>query len=391
MPTPTRITTWPSAKEATRCDACGEDIAIGETIYGVSNKKFHAQCLSDDAKAALVQMAQAHLPDLPKETEYVERNAIDGATLDKLGPDDITLLTALKSAVGGSASVDREQVEALVDEKLAGIAKPLTIQVERRGIEGPKIEQAHSEMPEVLDIVSTVVSGNRLNAVLVGPAGSGKTYLAKQLAKALGLKYYFKGLSGGTTEAHLFGRKLPQEDGTWGYERSTFVKAYEEGGVFLLDEMDRSDPNVLTALNAALANGHMEVPARVDNPYAVRHQDFICIGSMNTWGHGRDMLYVGASAQDGATMDRFHPVFMGYDEGLEAELAACPAVVARFQTIRAKAEQAGLRRAVSMRKTIEISARHKSKGGKLTTTECAQRLVKSWSVEDQKTVGVTPA
>ena len=386
MPTPTRITTWPSAKEATRCDACGEDIAVGETIYGVSNKKFHAHCLSDDAKAALTQMAQAHLPDLPKDVAPT-----DGEDITFVTNDDANLISALKSAMSGSASVDRAEVEALVDARLSGITKPLVIKVERDNVEVGKIDQAHSQMPEVLDIVSTRVAGNRLNAALVGPAGSGKTYLAKQLAKALELPYYFKGLSGGTTEAHLFGRKLPQEDGSWGYERSTFVKAYEEGGVFLLDEMDRSDPNVLTALNAALANGHMEVPARVDNPYAERHPDFVCIGSMNTWGHGRDMLYVGAAAQDMATMDRFHPVFMGYDEGLEAELADCPAVVARFQTIRAKAQQAGLRRAVSMRKTIEISARHKSKGGKLTTTECAQRLVMSWSTEDQKTVGVTPA
>ena len=376
--TPARVTAWPETSTERTCAACGGTMPVGSTVYGVSNKHYHGKCLSESAKRALAMLATG---------AGVEQDA--PAPEGDIAPNEDGLLKALRDAIGNpEATVDAAQVEALVDEKLAGIAKPLPVQIMRGDVKGPKINQAHSEFAEVLDIVSTIVNGTRLNARLVGPAGSGKTYLARQIAKALGLGFGFKSLSGGTTETHLFGRKLPQFDGSWGYERTPFVKCYEEGGVFLLDEMDRSDPNVLTSLNAALANGHMEVAARVDNPWAHRHDDFVCIGAGNTWGHGSDRLYVGAMAQDFSTMDRFHDVHMGYDEGLEAELAGCPAVVARFQTIRAKAADAGLRRAVSMRKTIELSARHKSMGGKLTTNQCAAALTMSWSDEDRKAVGV---
>lgn len=42
------------------------------------------------------------------------------------------------------------------------------------------------------------------------------------------------------------------------------MEFYEEGGVFLLDEVDAADANVLLVINQALANGHLPVPNRTD-------------------------------------------------------------------------------------------------------------------------------
>ena len=100
-----------------------------------------------------------------------------------------------------------------------------------------------------------MLSEGHRNLLMVGPAGSGKTTLAKDVAEALGLDFGFISLSAGVTETHLFGRMLPQADGTWGYVESVFVRIYRNGGVFLLDELDAADANVMVSINAALANG----------------------------------------------------------------------------------------------------------------------------------------
>jgi MoxR-like ATPase len=95
-------------------------------------------------------------------------------------------------------------------------------------------------------------------------------------------------------------------------------------GVFLLDEMDAADPNVLLVINSALANKRMAVSSRPAKPYAIRHKNFVCIAAANTVGTGADRLYSGRNKLDAATLDRFAigKVFMDYDPALETAL--CP-------------------------------------------------------------------
>lgn len=64
------------------------------------------------------------------------------------------------------------------------------------------INQSHAQLKEML---ATVAAGFD-NIMLVGPAGSGKTTLGKQLAQALKRPFGMISLSGGTTEGALLGR-----------------------------------------------------------------------------------------------------------------------------------------------------------------------------------------
>ena len=77
------------------------------------------------------------------------------------------------------------------------------------------------------------------------------------------------------------------------------------GGVFLFDEIDAADANVLLVVNSALANGRMSVPSRHDQPVAKKHSEFVCIAAANTFGRGADRVYVGRNELDEATLDRF--------------------------------------------------------------------------------------
>src|SRR5262249_59731426 len=97
----------------------------------------------------------------------------------------------------------------------------------------PKMpDKAHACFGWVLKLTTA-----RKNVLLIGPAGSGKTHLASQVARALGLAFAHISCSAGMSEGQLLGRLVPTGDArTFEYLRSDFVRLYEEGGVFLFDE-----------------------------------------------------------------------------------------------------------------------------------------------------------
>lgn len=148
------------------------------------------------------------------------------------------------------------------------------------------------------------------NALLVGPAGCGKTTLAKQASEMLNIEFYFTGAI--SSEFKLLG----YNDATGRYIPTQFYDAFTKGGLFLFDEIDASDPQALLAFNTALANEYMDFP----NGKHQKHPDFRCVAAANTWGHGATREYVGRSQLDGATLDRFCPLWLDYDESMERQL-----------------------------------------------------------------------
>lgn len=160
------------------------------------------------------------------------------------------------------------------------------------------------------------------NVMLIGPKGCGKTFLAKQLAKHLGLAHGMLSLSGGVTEGKIFGRTTPNiTNGKSEYQSTQFVDLWEGGGLFLWDEIDAADPNVVLSLNGALADGELPLD-RPKKPLAKRHKDFVGMAAANTWGNGADRQYVGRNQQDSAFTERFVQIAMDYDAQLE--LSLCP-------------------------------------------------------------------
>jgi len=154
---------------------------------------------------------------------------------------------------------------------------------------------------------------------IAGPAGTGKTTLGEQVAKSMGLEFGHISCTVGMSEAHLLGRM----DAKGSYLGSLFIHLYENGGVFLFDEVDAADSNTMLIINSALANGRVSVPNRIANPVAVRHEDFICICAANTWGYGSNE-YAGRNILDAAFLDRFvgSRILVDYDVKLERELGA---------------------------------------------------------------------
>jgi len=152
---------------------------------------------------------------------------------------------------------------------------------------------------------------------LQGPPGTSKSTLAQQAADALELSFHSMQCHEMMTDSSLFGYR----DAQGVMHRTPFREAYENGGVFLLDEVDNGNPNLLAALNSALANGHCVFAGDLVS----RHPDFRCVATANTAGLGPEHGFIGRNGVDLATRDRFATIFVAIDRNLElgvAKLAA---------------------------------------------------------------------
>jgi MoxR-like ATPase len=293
------------------------------------------------------------------------------------------LAGALEEHLKLKGALDESAVKQIVDTKIAEARLPRPLEVHLD--DGRQItlkDRVHCQFEALMELVQ---EGHH-NIVLIGPAGSGKTTLAKNLAEGLGLPFGFISLSGGVTETHLLGRVLPKADGSWGHVPTRFIEVYEGGGVFLLDELDGADSNVLVAVNAAMANGLMCNP--ITGQVHVRHKDCYILGAMNTWGRGGDAQYVGRNQLDAATLDRFvlTAVLVAYDRDLERDLARgalseaqADELLSWVETLRGQITEHRLRRIASTRLVVNGAAAMRR--GR-TLGDVKKRYFQDWSADE---------
>lgn len=260
-------------------------------------------------------------------------------------------LETLRRILGGS--VNTEQVNAIIDNRLAdtlsmidnrinelaGANKPLTIEVKTGDTVKTLPGAVHYTTPGLIKLASA-----RKNIFLVGPAGSGKTTACHKVADALELPFYFISVGAQTTKSDLLGYNSANGQ----YVSTLLREAYENGGVFLLDEIDAGNANVLTVINAMLANGVASFPDKM----VKRHKDFIFFAAGNTYAIGNDRQYVGRNAIDAATRNRFWFFDFGYDEKLELAISPNPAFTKIVQNVRARAAELKERIIVSPRASL---------------------------------------
>jgi cobaltochelatase CobS len=232
----------------------------------------------------------------PAPTPYLKKEAATQAALQNL----IATLTPEAPPV-----VDEAQLIRLIKEH-ATITHNVNVITPDKPT--TTIEGAHQALPELVQWLTTGT-----HVYLVGPAGSGKTTLAEQAAQALARPFYKQGAL--VTKHELTGFVVASGE----YHTTPFREAYENGGVWLGDEMDSSSPAAMLAINDALSNDSFAFP---DYPEPVqRHPDFIAIAAANTIGKGASRQYVGRNPLDGASLDRYVQLEIDYDSGLENRLA----------------------------------------------------------------------
>ena len=160
----------------------------------------------------------------------------------------------------------------------------------------------HEAFPTVVKLVNM-----DLPVYLSGEAGTGKNVICKQVAEALNIPFYF---TNAVTQEHKLTGFI---DAGGHYHETQFYKAFKDGGLFFLDELDASIPEVLIILNAAIANRYLDFPTgRV-----TAHKDFRLIAAGNTFGTGADNVYSDRYNLDGASMDRFNVIPIKYSDKIE--------------------------------------------------------------------------
>ena len=271
------------------------------------------------------------------------------------------LLRAKRKHKGGvviapQASMSTDAVVAEVLEKLGGVlpkqdeaaivAKvvatldarlPRKVEIHVKKDAGPakKVDgTAHCKFEHLLRAATARVQGFAPGIFLQGEASSGKTTGTRMLAEALGLDWYFNGAI-----------SMPHEmlgfiDGAGKYHRTPFRDAYEKGGVYTFDEVDRCDPVALLTVNPHLAGAVATFPDK----QVKRHKDCVIVATANTWGLGGNSEYSGATKLDAAFLSRF-PVRINWDidEALESAIVPHPTWLAMVRRARTRARVVGLK------------------------------------------------
>lgn len=270
---------------------------------------------SREAIASMLDAARAKLEELTAAETAP-------ATIPTPPPANDVKDSAPRSGLGDALEIFI--MKALSDKAAEQLATEIFPAVEAKLVEmyGLKPVQHVFQLPDLPKYETTEILHEQFDAILnvilrghavyaYGPAGTGKSYLARQLANVLNRPFYSATCV--LDDVQLKGYM----DANGNYHGTEFRKAFENGGVFLLDELDASDENVATMLNDAIANRSFPFPDKA----VQAHPDFVVIAAGNTCGQGADDVYTGRRPLDAATMDRFVFFAMDYDRRIEEQIA----------------------------------------------------------------------
>lgn len=433
-----------TARYPSICPACEASVAVGDALIGhkTTGKLVHSACenrnydaartqLIDDAASRIktLRLSNYQLRTLSKALNvHVTRNGrwleaseqrwyaakaaivhgtakfeaaialATGQAQQTVQPAAPQPAAAVIEAIKAEAKMVVDQLRMQLDKQALDFGdrldKRMAEEIERRAASVRRIEvvapdgeaQKVKGTPPACFETLLQLTSQRINAMMVGPAGCGKTYVAGMIAEALDLRFSSVSCSVGMSEAQLAGWLIPSgKGGQFEYVPSPFIETYEKGGVFLFDEIDSADPNTLTFVNAALANGHMFVPQRLGKAEVKRHKDCVILAAANTYGSGADMQYVGRNQLDAATLDRFRAgvVSMDYDEGVERAVSD-PEVYAWGLKIRSRIRERGLQRIMSTRTLIAFS--RMKQAYRWGATEWEARYFEGWTADERRAV-----
>lgn len=324
--------------------------------------------IDTDVTRRLIDDAFFKISNPPRPIEYIPLDN-PKPTTDPVATNDQELFSIGKKVAAQVMeqcfSEMEKRTDAILDKVRAQTSSrtvAIAIKINDQPIQKLK-KEAHPQLADAL-----LILGVGLNPLLVGGAGTGKTYLAGQCAEALNIDFGHLCFSAGVSETWLFGRQTPN-----GFIEGDFSKLYKNGGLFLADEIDAADPNVLLAINTALANGHLYNP--ISGEKITRHKSFHFIAAANTVGKGGNSVYTGRSRLDAATLDRFTCIKVGYQDTVEDALCPDQELAVKLRKIRQNLEKRGSQEIVSYR-AFDKAMRLKTIGK--NTDEILKILSISW-------------
>jgi cobaltochelatase CobS len=172
----------------------------------------------------------------------------------------------------------------------------------------PKKEDHFFEDPKVLKPLEWAIK-NKLNCLLVGPPGIGKTSLALNVCARMKKVVEVASISGETNTEKLIGQQsiaLVQGERLPIAVLGPVALAFKHGATLILDEVDFLSPEVGAELHPFLETSTKEITLFLGKKvHLVRHPNFHVIMTANTIGTGEDSFqYTGTKILNAALMSR---------------------------------------------------------------------------------------
>lgn len=268
--------------------------------------------------------------------EQKEQNEILRQIIETIRKDIVTdkkfLDEVLKKIKLRSDNIPHETIQIMMSTLNKGSEMRKPVSNRPKDLKGTKAAKPVAFGKNTAQIVSDLLNGN--NVYLTGKAGTGKTYLAETIAEyIMGQPYFMINCSQWTSPIEIRGGQTIE-----GYKTGQLIKAWAQGGILILDELPKLDPNTAGLLNAALAKSadqpsydedgniiESTIPHIVDGKgdKIYKGQDavnedhrfrFAVIGTGNTDMMNVGNKYGGNQRQDYSLVDRFAGSFYTIEE-----------------------------------------------------------------------------
>lgn len=285
--------------------------------------------------------------------------------VDYLGNEYKTSLTGIKIVKWDTPKEKEIELNSLLDS----YEKNIKEEERRKYLEDQKgLGFNFTDLSPDKKLRRTIEAGIK-NIWMVGPAGCGKSTMARNVAEDMGLPYLCISCGIGTSATEFIGYKYPTREAT------RFGEYYAKPSIILIDELTALDPAVAQILNAALANDEIETTTGLVH----RHPGCIIIATSNTFGLGCDRQYVANNQLDASTIDRFVGGIVEVTYSQEFESQYDEEVVEYINTLRTFVKETQARKVVSTRM---IQAGHNLKYNHFL--DWKWRLIINWSDNERK-------
>ena len=191
---------------------------------------------------------------------------------------------------------------------------------------------------------------NKINVLIYGPTGPGKTTAVEAWAAERGLRMATVSGNASMESRQLFGGFIPDGNGSYGWIDGPVTDVVRNGGVLLLDEMNFISPKIYTTLYP-LTDGRRSITL-LDHmgETIVAHPDLTIFATMNP-------DYIGTTPLNFAMRNRFDiQLFWDYDDAVEAKLVKSKALLLLIKQLRAEAAKGQYETPISTNMVMELEA-----------------------------------
>ena len=266
------------------------------------------------------EQAQATQEEETKTSETIKTDETMNTQANNTGIEQVANIFASlqNEAYNNGYKVAQEEAAAKIDDLTAQVeelkSRPQTSgTVINITVDGKKqTHQTERVLHPEFEWVMTLLASRR-HVYLHGPAGSGKTEMAIECAKSLGLDFEYQNQVILRPDVQGF------VDANGTYHDTPITRAASKGKLLICDEIDGWSPNALLCLNGLLSQGFIDIPnyGRIN-----AHPDFYVVACGNTNGLGATALFNSRNKLCESDRDRFKFVEINYDAAVEKSIVS---------------------------------------------------------------------